>query len=270
LSFICNESQNFARRGVQMNVDKLRGAIVRALKASKPSGAKVPPATRESLQWLTPIIEAEALRHDLLRKHDVLDGCDDCLEVERLRKAKVLGNGAFGTVFDVGKGRCIKVERVRDAGIAQGVCDAVRMGELRVGVRVHKWHMCECAGSVYLVTEMDRVDGATLQAWLNVKSRKDADIRKLQAALKRKIARMKGAGVVHHDLHPGNVMVDMAGVPWIIDFTYDPPCWALYAIERRLGSDRRVSRVVAHLLESGAIVAGAQPPSVVLTRLVNR
>lgn len=209
---------------VQQLETRIRALVAEARK--KPDASKVAPVPQKKAKapqftWgLTKFIESEILRADIIDKGTkITHGCEDCLQHAKIKKAKVLGRGAFGTVFDLGK-NALKVEKVGrydlDGTLAAGKV-AARMGELGVGPKVAHWRVCECRFATYLVIEMAKIKGTTVQDLLRKKWAPAKKAKTLQL-LREKVIKMNKAGVVHSDMHWGNVMVDKKGVPWIIDF----------------------------------------------------
>ncbi len=196
-------------------------AQVRAQKDQRRTSAKddgVPAV----LQGLTQLVQAEIVRAKILEKGAKVTGdCETCLDTKRLRTAKVLGKGYFGTVFDLGAS-ALKVERIWPHVIndtLQSGSTAKRMGAIGVGPKVRSWRVCDCPGAMYYLLEMDKLRGVTLGDFLRGGASEKAKAATL-SLLRAKVRRMNKAGVVHADLHGENVMVDRKGVPWVIDFAF--------------------------------------------------
>lgn len=207
----------------QLLETRIRALVAEARKTSKAAPDPKKQSDAPKFTWgLTKVIESEILRADIIDKGaKITHGCEDCLQHAKIKKAKVLGRGAFGTVFDLGK-NALKVEKVGrfdlDGTLAAGKV-AARMGELGVGPKVAHWRICECRFATYLVIEMAKIKGTTIgdlfngdKKWAPAKKAKTLQL------LREKVIKMNKAGVVHNDMHWGNVMVDKKGVPWIIDF----------------------------------------------------
>lgn len=190
------------------------------------------------LSLVGPVIDAEYTRCALLMRGAQITGsCKKCLQVSKLRHAKVLGYGYNGTVFEYGPGRCIKVESlstrlfpVTRSGKLLNQFEgsalehlgnvAERMGELGIGPKVFSWRVCSCARAVMLVIEMERIEGRTLQDVVLDKATRALQMDKVRSALLKKLELMHANGFAHADFHPGNVMVDKRNVPFIIDFSF--------------------------------------------------
>lgn len=188
---------------------------------------KESPAYSPVLEIVESVVRVETVRKDLVGKNvKITGGCEECLDLKMLNKAKVLGKGAFGIVFDIGKGLAMKVEVVEDsAAVTNGVPTAVKAGKAGIGPKVHSWKVCDCGTVTYLVIVMNKINGKTLWDWIN-KAKKAkgpkaaAEILKVKKALEMKIKKMSKVGVEHNDLHSRNIMVDTKNEPWIIDFTF--------------------------------------------------
>ena len=70
--------------------------------------------------------------------------------------------------------------------------------------------------SIYIVT--DFIDGATLAEWLTDQRLGSREAAELCATIAGALQVAHECGVVHRDLKPGNIMLDMDGVPYITDF----------------------------------------------------
>ena len=82
-------------------------------------------------------------------------------------------------------------------------------------VRVHR--VFEAWGTAYMVTEY--VEGQTLSAALRASGPwSEPQVRELLDALTNGLAAVHGAGLLHRDIKPGNVMVRGDGTPVLIDF----------------------------------------------------
>ena len=156
------------------------------------------------------------------------------------QRPKAIGKGFFGTVFEITARTCapafprpkktapsskpkfaVKVVRlVRNQWktLDQAVNEwneegriATLAGNLGVGPKVHRYFVCsrepikeETVG----VLVMDVVHGVKLSEW-----RKTASVKDRQAAdtmIKEQVRKLHGAGIVHGDLHAGNVLIVQA------------------------------------------------------------
>ena len=70
--------------------------------------------------------------------------------------------------------------------------------------------------SIYIVT--DFIEGATLAEWLTDQRLTAREASELCATIADALHAAHECGVVHRDLKPGNIMLDMDGVPYITDF----------------------------------------------------
>jgi hypothetical protein len=147
-------------------------------------------------------------------------------DLSSLSSAPIVGRGAFATVFDIGAGRCAKVERLSPFVSARAhVCAntvAIWAGSKGIAPRVRSWRIaCSQRSCPISVVEMDLVRGESLAAWASGRGRSRIDIVNMAEKLRGRIARLRGIGVVHGDLHIANVLVERATArPWLIDFTF--------------------------------------------------
>jgi predicted Ser/Thr protein kinase len=145
---------------------------------------------------------------------------------------KKLGAGSFGSVFEMPVKACLKVP----AGVKRV---AVKVETLQtdydryqtpqqvkraiaVSKKAHAIGVAPALYDVFIVFDTDGVKVVKVYevvkgvSWDN-KEWKGTQKQKAIAELKEMVHRMNKAGIIHHDLHPGNVMVTTKGVV-IIDF----------------------------------------------------
>ena len=145
-------------------------------------------------------------------------------------KLKKLGQGFFGRVYQVSDTVAAKiiamgtsyrrkrplVQRKKfDAEVAM----ATRMGKLGVGPEViDHYACCRGDGKCNGVILMRRVQGTTLAEALEKATAKQKE--QIRQKLEKKIEAMHAAGVVHNDLHSGNVMVTPGRDVFLVDFGF--------------------------------------------------
>ena len=159
--------------------------------------------------------------------------------VEKFEKhAKLLGSGFYGSVFKTKPPSCvknvpkgttyvaIKIESFKfdswgpSSQTAPRVADAAAIskiaGKLNIGPKFYDcFIMFGKAGDVQIVKVFEYIEG---KSWTDMKwksSEKKADAIE---QLSKKIKKLNNAGIIHHDLHQGNVMVSKANDVYIVDF----------------------------------------------------
>ena len=149
--------------------------------------------------------------------------------------AKVIGQGAFGTMFDVPSPPCltkipkgvsrvaIKIEKIGEyfdfyqspPYVMEAYKIAKKAAELDIGPKIYDVFVTlNEAGYAQIVKVQELIHGSS---WENMQWKSDAQKKKAVAILEKKIVKMNKNGILHHDLHTGNVMVTKDDV-YIVDF----------------------------------------------------
>ena len=145
---------------------------------------------------------------------------------------KELGAGAFGAVYEMPVKACFRVPAsvkrvaVKIERIKPGYAQYQEPAQVKTGVAVaKKAHALGIAPALYdafIVFDTDDIKIVKVYeiikgvSW-DKKEWKPAAKAKANAELQQAVTKMNRAGIIHHDLHPGNVMVTPKGVQ-IIDF----------------------------------------------------
>ena len=69
---------------------------------------------------------------------------------------------------------------------------------------------------IYIVS--DFIEGSSLKEWIKQKRFAPREAAELAATIASGLAHAHESGVIHRDLKPGNVMLDLQGIPYIVDF----------------------------------------------------
>jgi tetratricopeptide (TPR) repeat protein/tRNA A-37 threonylcarbamoyl transferase component Bud32 len=147
--------------------------------------------------------------------------------------ARLLGH--FELVEEVGIGRFGSVWKARDTKLQRTVAikiprqerldpqqtemflrDARAAAQLKHPHIVGVHEVGRADETIFIVS--DFVDGANLKEWLSGQRLTIREATELVVKIARALDHAHGAGVVHRDLKPGNVMMDLAGEPHVIDF----------------------------------------------------
>lgn len=158
-----------------------------------------------------------------------------CLEKVKER-TKLLGQGYYGKVFNVPTEKCIKyvpkgvkhvgvkVESIKPDGDENQAPDrlkevtmiAKKAGDLQIGPKMYdSFVTIGDDGLVQIIKVFEIVDGTS---WANTDWKTEKDKKAALEQLDKHIHKMNKAGIIHHDLHAGNVMVTKDGKVYIIDF----------------------------------------------------
>ena len=213
----------------------------------------------------------------------------------RIRKAanaKVLGEGAFGKFINVSVDPCIKglpkgLKRVgikmeylkhdynpsqTPVGVSNAVKIAKKAAKLGVGPQLYDVFVAKDEKDRIMIVKVSEIiHGKT---WADTEWETPEKKHEASKQLHAHIHKMNEAGIIHHDLHSGNVMVDVSGRVYIIDYdlakfsqeeevgvmpnfndTYNSP-WE----PKGVASDDGVEYVYNKLIEEGSIKLTAAKP----------
>ena len=156
--------------------------------------------------------------------------------ISKKKSTKLLGSGYFGSVYDVVSDPCIKhvPKHVKHVGIKiepikpsyDNNQEPERIGEVfQIYKKAFKLGICpelynifitkDANGSIQIIKIFEIIQGTN---WNGINWSDGLDKQKAIEQLQSKIQKMNKAGIVHHDLHDGNVMVTPEGDVYIIDF----------------------------------------------------
>ena len=156
--------------------------------------------------------------------------------ISKKKSTKPLGSGYFGSVYDVVSDPCIKhvPKHVKHVAIKiepikslyDNSQEPERIGEIfQIYKKAFKLGICpelynifvtkDANGSIQIIKVFEIVKGTT---WNGTNWSNGLDKQKAIEQLQSKIQKMNKAGILHHDLHDGNVMVTPEGDVYIIDF----------------------------------------------------
>ena len=158
-----------------------------------------------------------------------------CME-ELKGNTKVLGSGYYGKVFNVPANSCIenvpakvkrvgvKVEFIKSSydpnqspeRLQAVLAIAKRAAELGIGPALYDCFVTkDTKGSVQIIKIFEIIEG---KAWENIEWADERQKMEAVEQLDALIHKMNKAGIIHHDLHQGNVMVAKSGRIYIIDY----------------------------------------------------
>lgn len=145
-------------------------------------------------------------------------------EIGQFEIRKVLGEGAFGTVYhawdrELHRDVAIKVprpERVTKSSAKQFLREARAAAQIKHPNIVQVYEVGQLGDALYIVSEF--IDGITLSEWLKIRTVNPREAAALMVTICRAVQAAHAAGVVHRDLKPGNVLMDQQSVPHVADF----------------------------------------------------
>jgi tRNA A-37 threonylcarbamoyl transferase component Bud32 len=222
------------------------------------------------------------------------EGLEGCV-CSHPKKEVALGSGAYGTVYSVHASPClhlpkgvskvaVKKEKIdlywNDTDLARGIPIRRKIYDkaykLGLGPRVYDMYVCVGAGNtVNIVTVMDLVPGKTWASmdWPDFGER-DKAVAKIMVA----VERLNKHGIIHHDLHGGNIMVTVSKKGVMTDFKFidfdrakfvqdEEAPYIKSALLNTYGSENTIlaKKVLIKMQELGNIgtLAPIQPPTII-------
>jgi predicted Ser/Thr protein kinase len=208
-----------------------------------------------------------------------------------MENSKVLGEGYYGKVYNApANASCfkkvpkdlkrvgVKVEKLKSEydknqtpeRLVEVVKIAQKAAELEIGPALYDAFVVIDAGGTKIVKVFEIIDGKSWQdiRWISPKAKAAAI-----AQLDKHIHTMNKAGIIHHDLHSGNVMVGKNGRVYIIDYDLARRASMNEAGEigtfsgqrawepRGIASSEGVRYIYNKLVEEGSIDLGLKPKS---------
>ncbi|MBC8869065.1 MAG: serine/threonine protein kinase [Planctomycetes bacterium] len=144
--------------------------------------------------------------------------------IDNFQLLQPVGVGRFGRVW---KARDTELDRIVAIKVPRkGQLDSAEteqfVREARSAAQAEHPHIVTVhevgrqADSVYIVT--DFIEGATLAEWISAQRLTSSEAARLCLSITEALHEAHEAGVVHRDLKPGNVMIDLDGQPHVTDF----------------------------------------------------
>ena len=161
------------------------------------------------------ILEVETLNKKEIPQNANKDGIgclNDPLEIQ-----EPLGEGYFGKVYKINSTTAAKIvplnkhDDIKKYDIKNRILNEFEIsrkaGELGVGPKVYDTYSC-CSknGECYYVLYMELLKGMTIWDWLKV-PKIDVQKKKVKAMIAKKLDILHNNGIVHRDVHAGNIFV---------------------------------------------------------------
>lgn len=152
------------------------------------------------------------------------------------KASKIIGKGAYGTMFNTPRPDCIpkipkdmkhvaiKVETLYDyydqyqspAAVSHAYEITKKAASLGIAPDIYDCFISVNENGIPVIIKVYELIHGT--AWAEMEWKSDAQKRRAIADLESKIIKMNKNGIIHHDLHTGNVMVSKSNEVFIVDF----------------------------------------------------
>jgi tRNA A-37 threonylcarbamoyl transferase component Bud32 len=180
--------------------------------------------SRDFMDFLRNLIHRRILMYEMrknIQKRIAGENLLACLKSKEDEEgARYLNEGDYGKVYRLGPSKCVKIiniseselqatdDRIDDIFFPREVEISKKAGELGIGPKIEDAYICfqendsSCHGVIY----MEWLEGKTLYDWLS-KGRSTEEIAKVRDLVEAKIQKMHAHGIIHMDLHNGNVFI---------------------------------------------------------------
>ena len=133
---------------------------------------------------------------------------DACFKI--FKKEKLLGKGGYGQTYLASKGNfkyAVKVQEITNIEISdlkKEIKLTKKMGKLGVGPKLYDYYICKEDNKNKLFMVMEYMSGGDLYNWLGDGNKLTA---KLKKDARKKLKIMHDNGIIHNDLHEGNIFI---------------------------------------------------------------
>lgn len=214
---VCDLAPDDAARRLEEETDPGVRALVRSMLAADADDADIRLEPASAIDMLA--VEA-----------DLADEPADALlptEIDGHQVVGMLGEGGMGTVYDAVQSepqrpiaiKVVRLDRATSSGLRRFEREAEVLGRLRhpsiaTVYGVGRWTMPDGRTLPYLL--MEKVDGVRLDEWAS--GRSDAERLSMLAEVADALQVIHRSGVVHGDVKPANILIDVDGRPRLVDF----------------------------------------------------
>jgi len=173
-------------------------------------------------------------------KHCIL--LDDSVQIKKtiksIEKKQIKGQGAFGTVYKVKSNLfidkiykkidvdtvAIKIEKIKSINyfrindLVNSIKISKYASKIKIGPKLYDtFVMIDDDNNIKIIKIFEYIEGVTFdkKKWKSPLEKKE-----MLKELKKIIRKMNKAGIIHHDLHAGNIMITKSNKIYIVDYDF--------------------------------------------------
>ncbi len=277
------------KSGKAIDIPLLTREIEKVLKSNKFQRVEggVP---KETLEVLEPLVKGIVVRAQIKlmgststtyvvkngKKQETIQACLNLTKNDY----KMIDQGWFGTVYQIPRSDskeklAVKVERADHEYWGQldpnsnpieileaSTKLAEKAGELGIGPKIYRYFTCMHNGIPFFITIMQFIDGMNFLEWQKGKS--PDQVSAVVKTVREHITALGNVGILHNDVHAGNVMISKDGKIYIVDYgiatTFEGAVQQqMERLTMSLDSGHPTKttwRIIEHLIATGTIVMG--------------
>jgi len=158
--------------------------------------------------------------------------------IKNIEKQKKIGQGYFGSVYKVKsnifKGKkidsdivAVKIEEFnwqRSFNIIKNLKNSIKMsklaGKINIGPKLYDAFIIIDDDNIKIIKIFEYIEGETLN---NKIWKSNSEEKEIYNNLRKIVSKMNKAGIIHYDIHKGNIMITNSNKIYIIDYDFAKP-----------------------------------------------